>query len=175
MQTLRKDLAFAVRSLRNHPAFALTAILTLALGIGASTAIFSVANTVLLQPLPYAKAERLALIWGEMRKRNVKDFPFSPGDYEDLRRGATLLEDIAAVSGSGRQPLVGDNATPEQVRAIGVTPNLLPLLGARVALGRGFVAEDAMPDPQQPGANPNQPDRKSTRLNSSHANISYAV
>ena len=78
MQTLRKDLAFAVRSLRNHPAFALTAILTLALGIGASTAIFSVANTVLLRPLPYAKSDRLVLIWGEMRKRNVRDFPMFP-------------------------------------------------------------------------------------------------
>jgi putative ABC transport system permease protein len=71
MQTLKKDFAFAVRSLRNHPAFALTAILTLALGIGVSTAIFSVANTVLLRPLPYAQSDRLVLIWGEMRARKV--------------------------------------------------------------------------------------------------------
>jgi putative ABC transport system permease protein len=63
MQTLKRDLAFAIRSLRNHPAFALTAILTLALGIGASTAIFSVVNAVLLRPLPYAQAERLVLVW----------------------------------------------------------------------------------------------------------------
>jgi putative ABC transport system permease protein len=71
MQTLKKDFAFAVRSLRNHPAFALTAILTLALGIGVSTAIFSVANTVLLRPLPYAQSDRLVLIWGAMRARIV--------------------------------------------------------------------------------------------------------
>src|SRR3982751_6822813 len=145
MQTVKNDLAFAIRSLRNHPAFALTATLTLALGIGVSTAIFSVANTVLLRPLPYAQGHRLMLVWGEMHARKVRDFPFSPGDFQDLRREATLFQDIAAVSGTGRVPLVGDAATPEQIRLTGVTPNFLPLLGARVALGRGFVEEDAVP------------------------------
>src|SRR5918997_6047912 len=105
MQTLRKDLAFAVRSLRNHPAFALTAALTLALGIGMTTAIFSVANTVLLRPLPYAGADRLVLIWAEMRARNVRDFPLAPGDFQDLRRGTTAFQDIAAAAPSFGQPL----------------------------------------------------------------------
>ncbi|MFN2565501.1 MAG: ABC transporter permease [Gemmatimonadaceae bacterium] len=150
MQTLRRDLGFAVRSLRNHPAFALTAALTLALGIGLTTAIFSVANTVLLRPLPYAHADRLVLVWGEMRARNVRDFPFAPGDLQDLRRGTTAFQDLAAVAPTFSQPLAGDGAEPEQVRVSGVTPNLLPLLGARVVLGRGFVAEDAAPDPNVP-------------------------
>jgi predicted permease len=155
MQTLTKDLAFALRSLRNHPAFALTAILTLALGIGATTAIFSVVNAVLLRPLPYRQADRLVLVWGELRARKLRDFPFSPGNFQDLRRDATLFEDMAAVSGSGRQPLVGDGVQPEQVRTIGATPNLFPLLGARVMLGRAFVEEDAVPQPQAPqGAGP---------------------
>ena len=74
-----KDLAFALRSLRNSPTFALTAILTIALGIGATTAIFSVVNSVLLRPLPYAEPERLAFIWMDIRARGVPDSPIPPG------------------------------------------------------------------------------------------------
>jgi putative ABC transport system permease protein len=156
MQTLRKDLGFAVRSLRNHPAFAFTAILTLALGIGAATAIFSVVNAVLLRPLPYRQADRLVLVWGDMRVRGVRDFPFSPPDFQDLRRGAPAFEELAAVLGF-RQPLVAEQGTPEQVRVAGVTTNLLTMLGARVMLGRPFMGDDATPEPQQPAANPQQP------------------
>ena len=86
MQSLLKDLTHAWRTLRSNPAFSLTAIITLALGIGASTAIFSVVNAVLLRPLPYGDAGRLTLIWGDMVKRDVKDFPFPPGDLPDLRQ-----------------------------------------------------------------------------------------
>ena len=81
-----RDLVYAVRTLRKNPAFTLTAVLTVALGIGASTAIFSVVNAVLMQPLPYSKAERLMVVWGDMRNRHVVDFPFSPPDYDDLRK-----------------------------------------------------------------------------------------
>src|SRR3954469_24506585 len=73
---VRKDFVHAVRSLLHHRGFAVTAILTLALGIGASTAVFSVVNAVLLRPLPYANADRLMLVWGDMRARKVTDFPF---------------------------------------------------------------------------------------------------
>jgi predicted permease len=157
MGRFARDIGFAVRSLRKHSAFALTAILTLALGIGASTAIFSVVNAVLLRPLPYARADRLVLVWGEMRARNVRDFPFSPPNFQDLRRGAPAFEDLAAVF-TFRQPLVGDGGgPPEQVRVAGATTNLLSLLGARVMIGRGFMADDATPEPEQPNANPQQP------------------
>src|SRR5690242_16954015 len=93
-----KDLGFAVRAIRNHPGFAATAIITLALGIGVSTAIFSVVNAVLLRPLPYKDADRLVFVWGDMRNRNVHDFPFPPGDYRDLQSQGTLFEEFAAVS-----------------------------------------------------------------------------
>ena len=83
-----KDLLYAARSLAKSPVFLVTAVLTIALGIGASTAIFSVTNAVLLRPLPYKDPERLIIACGDMRKRNVKDFPFSNAEYFDLREAA---------------------------------------------------------------------------------------
>ena len=150
---LRKDVAFALRSLRQQRGFAVTAIMTLALGIGASTAIFSVVNAVLLRPLPYANADRLALIWGDMRARNVNDFPFSPPSYKDLREQNSTFEDIAALT-PGNATFTVPGEEPEQISSLGVTPNLLPLLGARVLHGRGFNDGDAVAPPPPPQAPP---------------------
>ena len=86
MDTLFKDLNYAARGLRKNLGFAAVATLTIALGIGACTAIFSVVNAVLLRPLPYADAQRLVLIWGELRARHVNDWPFSPPDLRDLQQ-----------------------------------------------------------------------------------------
>src|SRR5687767_4409136 len=117
MKTLAQDFAFALRALRQHRTFALTAILTLALGIGASTAIFSVVHAVLLRPLPYTNADRLVLVWGELRARELKDFPFSPGDFQDLKTQADAFADVAAIT-PGRTALAGDDGgEPEQVSA----------------------------------------------------------
>src|SRR5688572_14356820 len=149
MSSLWKDIVYATRTLRQHPAFALTAMLTLALGIGASTAIFSVVNAVLLRPLPYPDADRMVLVWGDMRARNVTDFPFSPGNYLDLKRTSTTLEDVAAVTpGQGGVSVSGD--TPEQAETMGVTPNILTVLGYPVLHGRNFTDADAAPPPPPP-------------------------
>ena len=97
METWLKDLAFGVRTLRKNPAFAITALVTLALGIGATTAIFSVVNAVLLKPLPYAQADRLVIVTSDMRTRHVTDFPIAPGDVKDMRGQVTSLGGIAGV------------------------------------------------------------------------------
>src|SRR5690242_596132 len=153
MDTLLKDLGYAARTLRAHLGFTIVAVATLALGIGACTAIFSVVNAVLLRPLPYANASRLALVWGELRNRSVPDWPFSPPDFADLRRQATDFEDLAAITPAGRVPISGDDAEPEQVRVAQATTNVFRLFGARVIAGRDFVDEDATPQPQPaPGA-----------------------
>ena len=150
------DLAFAARSLRKNPAFAATALLTLALGIGASTAIFSVVNAVLLRPLPYPHADRLVIAWGNLRARSLPDFPFSPGDFRDLKQQGTLFEDFAGVT-SGPAPITGDGGQPEQVSTAGATPNIFRLLGARIAVGRDFTENDAVPQPRPPQARAGAP------------------
>jgi putative ABC transport system permease protein len=149
MDSLWKDTRIAMRTLRKNPAFALTAIVTLALGIGATTAIFSVVNAVLLRPLPYRQPDRLAVVWGDLRNRNVTNFPMSPADFRDLRADAHAFQDLAGVS-TFRQPLAGDGFEPEQVTVGGVTTNFFSLLGAHMALGRDFTAADATPQPQPP-------------------------
>jgi hypothetical protein len=85
---LLRDLAYAFRTLRKSPIFTITAVVTIALAIGASTAIFSVTNGVLLRQLPYKDPDRLVLTCNDMRRRNVKDFPLSNADFLDLRNGA---------------------------------------------------------------------------------------
>ena len=146
-----KDLTYAARSLRKNAGFALVATVTIALGIGACTAIFSVVNAVLLRPLPYADAPRLVLVWGELRARNVQDWPFSPHDLRDLQQQSTgTFDDIAGMIPAGRVPVAGLGQEPEQIRVGGATPNLFRLLGARVIAGRDFVADDATAPPTLP-------------------------
>ncbi len=145
-----KDFRYAWRALRGSPAFTLTAVITLALGIGASTAIFSVVNAVLLRPLPYAEPERLTIIWSDMVKREVYDFPIAPGDMPDLRQQATVYQDIGGVV-TGRQAIGGDGGEPEQVTTAAATHNFFSLLGARVLVGRNFTEADAVPAPPADG------------------------
>jgi predicted permease len=152
MDTLFKELAYASRGLRKNAGFALVSTLTLALGIGACTAIFSVINAVLLRPLPYAHAQRLVMIWGELRTRNVNDWPFSPPDLRDLQQQSSdSFEEIAGMIPAGPVPLIAPGGDPEQIRIGGATPNLFRLLGTRIVTGRDFVPDDGTPPPQLPG------------------------
>jgi predicted permease len=149
MDTLLRDLIYAVRGLRKNLGFSAVSAVTIALGIGACTSIFSVVNAVLLRPLPYADAQRLVTVWGELRARNVRDWPFSPPDFRDLRQQSTeLFEDMAGFIPAGRTPISDTGAEPEQVRVGGATPNFFRVLGARILLGRDFIDDDATPQPQ---------------------------
>ena len=141
---MQPDFAPSVRALRRHPAFTLTATITLALGIGASTAIFSVTNAVLLRPLPYANPGRLFVVQSDFTKRNTRGLPVAPGDLADLRARVTRFSGIAGVS-TTRQALTGDDAQPEQVQVANVTTNLFSLLGVNVAPGRDFTGDDGVP------------------------------
>ena len=136
-----RDLAYAARSLRKNPGFTITALITLALGIGATTAIFSVVNAVLLRPLPYADADRLVVITSDMVARDVNDFPLAPGDVKQMRDGGTLFSGIAALT-TFRIPTVDDKGNTEQIRGAQVTTNLLSVLGEHVVAGRDFSDAD---------------------------------
>ena len=176
MSTFAKDLGLAARSLRKSPGFAITAIVTLALGIGASTAIFSVVNAVLLRPLPYKDPERLAIVWDDLRNRNVTNFPFAAGDFKDLREQGTLFEGFAGVS-TGRQAITDDVSKPEMVKAAFATTNIFSLLGVHAALGRGFVESDGTPQAPpaaaqsaaQPGTVTQSPPHRTARTGSAGA------
>jgi len=148
-----RDLAFAGRTLRKSPVFALTAILTIALGVGASTAIFSVANAVLFRPLPYKDPDRLAIVISDMRKRNVRDFPLSNEDYADLRNGTkNVFDDMAGVF-TIRFVAPREDGTPEQINLGIATTNFFRLVGAKIALGRDFTDADGLPQPAPPAGN----------------------
>ena len=148
---LLRDFRHAARALGKAPGFTGVVAITLALGIGATTAIFSVTNAVLLRPLPYHEPDRLIVACSDMRKRAVRDFPFSNADFLDLRKGADSVFEAAAVR-TGRGVLPGADGTPEQVRMAGVSTNLFRLLGARVILGRDFNDQDSVPVPAPPAA-----------------------
>src|SRR5215467_6767189 len=136
MPTLSRDLALGARTLRKSPAFALTAIVTLALGIGASTAIFSVVNAVLLRPLPYGDADRLAIISQDLRARGVVDFPVGAGDVPDIRAGLPSFESIAALQTGRNVPYTDKDGNAQLITVAGGTPNIFKLLKVPVLQGR---------------------------------------
>jgi putative ABC transport system permease protein len=144
------DLRIAARVLRKNPVFSLTAALTIALGVGASTAIFSVANAVLLRPLPYKDPGQLVVAGMELRQRNVRDLPFSNADYIDLREGTKNF--FADMAGVFTTPLLvaRDDGTSEQVHLAVVTTNFFQVTGAQIAAGRDFNQQDGTPQPPPP-------------------------
>src|SRR5256885_1308084 len=118
---------------------ALTAALTIAIGIGATTAIFSVTNAVLLRPLPYKDPDRLVVLYGDLRARNNYGMPISAENYADIRSGSGAgFDDMAAVF-TARQVLPRADGTPEQGRFAGVTTNFFRLMGSCIAVRRDFA------------------------------------
>jgi putative ABC transport system permease protein len=137
-----QDLRFGARTLGRHPGFAVIAVLTLGLGIGANAAIFSVVNAVLLRPLPWAEPDRAVMIWS--RWTAFDKTWVASGELMDYRRRATTLEQVAAW-GDGQVNITGDG-DPERVAAGGVTANTFSTFGVRPLLGRTFTAQEDVPN-----------------------------
>ena len=139
-EDLAQDVRFATRVLRANPVYTVVALLTLAIGIGANTAVFSVVNAALLRALPYRHADRVVAVWNIYRHETTKPFAVSPAEYADLRERSQAFDALAAVRPQSSS-LTGEGE-PEELPAYVVSPNLFDLLGAHPALGRGFVDAD---------------------------------
>jgi putative ABC transport system permease protein len=143
MQTLLQDLRFGARMLLARPGFTIIAVLTLALGIGANTTIFSVVNNLLLRPLPYRNSERLAIIWTHSPGANVaQDWP-SPGQFSAIKSATSVFEELALAQGSSE--ILTGRSTPERLGVVWTTSVMFSLLGAQPALGRVFLPEEDTP------------------------------
>ncbi|HEY3884766.1 MAG TPA: ABC transporter permease, partial [Vicinamibacterales bacterium] len=138
------DLRYALRGLRKAPTFTAVIVLTLALGIGANAAIFSVVHALLLAPLPYGNADRLDFIWSDMTDAGYPRAPLSGPELADLRTRSTTTHDAFGAIWSNTRALTGDGE-PEQLRIGMVTANFFDVLGVQPAFGRTFRPEDGAP------------------------------
>ncbi len=138
-----QDLRFALRGLRKRPGFSLVVIITLALGVGANTAIFSVVNAVLLSPLPYGQPDRLVVLWAKNDKKNLTQQPVAYHNFKDWRAQNQAFEQLAAIRGESFS--LTDRSEPERVSGVRVTTNILTLLGVRPVAGRDFLPEEEQP------------------------------
>ena len=143
MNTFLQDVRHAFRVLIAARAFTVAALLSLAIGIGANTAIFSIIDGLLLHPLPYAAARRLVIFWNSSPGLNITQDWFSTAQYFDIKNGHHGFEQIAIAIG-GNYNLTG-SGEPERIGTIRVSSSLLSLLGQRVALGRTFVSDEDRP------------------------------
>jgi predicted permease len=144
MDSLIRDALFALRTMVRKPGFAAVAIIIMALGIGANTAIFSLVRAVLLRPLPFADPDRLVMVWEDAAFIGFPKNTPAPANYADWKARNDVFEDMAAID-SRSYNLVGDGE-PVKVYALGVTEGFFPLLGVGPALGRVLTPEDDRPD-----------------------------
>jgi putative ABC transport system permease protein len=140
---IAQDLRFALRTLRKSPTFAIIVILTLGLGIGANAAIFSIINAVLLRPLPYPDANRLAIVWATNGQTGHTEYEASFPDFEDWKAQSRSFDEIVAFTMFGATMGRGDHA--ERLPAIQVTHGFFEMLGYAPALGRTFRSDDEQP------------------------------
>lgn len=146
MDSIIKDIRFAWRGLLKHPGFTAIAVIILALGIAATTAIFSVVNGVLLRPLPFPQPERLLVINEVNPQQGPEPFELSYLNWLDLRQQSKSFEEIAGVTFSSS--ILNIQGEPSRIQTMGVSANLFPLLRAHAVQGRTFL-----PDDDKPGAN----------------------
>jgi len=143
MEGLLQDVRYALRNLRKRPLFSLIVVFTLALGIGANTAIFSVVDAVLLAPLPYGEPDNLVVLWAKNEKQNVTQQPVSYPNIVDLKQANDVFEHLSAIRGESFS--LTDRDEPERVTGVRVSTDILTLLGTTPVLGRNFVPEEEQP------------------------------
>ncbi|MGA8144326.1 MAG: ABC transporter permease, partial [Candidatus Acidiferrales bacterium] len=148
MAAVAQDVRYAVRMLARNPGFTTVAILTLALGIGANTAIFSVVRRVLLQPPPYRQPESLVQIFNTYFPA-WPQLALSPGDFQDFRRESRSFSEMAAYIDIAQGFNLTGQGEPERVQAAYADSNFFPMLGVRPVAGRTFTSEQ-----DKPGAAP---------------------
>jgi predicted permease len=141
LDSLVKDIRYGVRNLARTPVFSAVAVLTLALGIGANTAIFSVVENVLLRPLPYPHPENLVEIWNTYPPQ-LPRAELSPGDYADWHQQATSFSEMGAYVDISRGFNLTDDGEPQRVLVGYASSDLFSMLGVRVVAGRSFVSEE---------------------------------
>ena len=141
-----RNVHYSARSLSKSPRFTVAAVLTLALGIGANTAVFSVVDALVLRPLPYRDAGRLVIVWDQLIKLGLDQFPVTFANYADYQRKNGVFEDIAAFNYSDVNLEGSTDAVPERLRAMAVSYNLFSVLGVSPIIGQAFV-----PDQNEPG------------------------
>ena len=143
MSTWTQEIRFALRSFAKNPWFLVVAVLSLAIGIGANTSIFSVANALLLRPLPYDNPDRLVILWNRSPGLGITQDWFSTAQYFDIKTSHQGFEHIAIAIG-GNYNLTGQG-DPERVGAVRASSNLLSMLGARAAIGRLLTPDEDLP------------------------------
>ena len=144
IENFGQDIRYGGRILLKNPGYTVAAVLTLALGIGANTAMFSIINAVLLRPLPFSDPHRLVMVWQEFPKRGSARESFSLPNFIDLRRETKLFADAGSFSLSSHT-LTGVDE-PERLNSIRMSAGLIPTPGVRLALGRNFREEEDRPD-----------------------------
>src|ERR1044071_1682151 len=142
MTNLLQDVRYGSRMLLKNPGFTAVAVLTLALGIGANTAIFSVVNGVLLKPLPYANPDRLVRVFES--STGQPRFPMSPGNFLDYRDQNSVFEQFALFTRGDLELSLDDR--PERLSGMRVSAGFFETLGVHALLGREFAREDEAPD-----------------------------
>jgi putative ABC transport system permease protein len=143
MDSLLRDLRFSARSLLKRPAITIIAIVTLAIGIGANTAIFSFINALLLRPLPFPDLDRIVAVWENVPSRGVERNEVTVADYLDWRAQNKTFEQLGIYRWWSTNLTGADS--PERVQGFQVTPNFLDIVGVKPVMGRGFSAEEDQP------------------------------
>jgi len=149
MDRLLTDLRYSFRTLMKQPGFTLVVVATLALGIGANTAIFSILDAVVLRPLPYERPEELLLITDEHRAYNIAGTPMAPYEVRALRERTQMFDTVGVSAGPFQAPLTSDDGEPEQIQMMNLSPGYLDMLGVPPLVGRVFTQEEGTPVPPE--------------------------